>query len=129
MEKENYSGILAKLPIRNASEENIRLLCPHLSLDQAVEGFENGSGYVACPPLLVNSAIHIVMFKPSQLSRFCVARTKQLFSGEYGSKACQYISEAIEFAKVRWGTELISDNWQSVVTFYLLDPTDIIFGP
>ncbi len=38
----------------------------------------------------------------------------------------QYMKEAMAFAEANWGDELILDDWESVVSFYVQDPTDLV---
>ncbi|MEI6510739.1 MAG: hypothetical protein WCO25_01710 [Candidatus Uhrbacteria bacterium] len=63
MDVSAYRQILGLLPIVNPTEDDMAKLCPHLTREQAVAAFNDGSGYVACPPLRVRGAFQIVSLR------------------------------------------------------------------
>ena len=36
------------------------------------------------------------------------------------------MDKAIKFAEDTWGTDLVLDDWESVIEFYIQDPTDLV---
>lgn len=138
LSKNEYMEILNRLPIENPTPEDMAAMCPHLTLEQAVDAFTKGSeriSFVACPPLRIRGAFQIVSYfrakdgNPSQLKWSYASRTLQSYAdGEpRGDVFCEYkyMEEAMKFAEENWGGELILDTWESVVEIYVQDPSDL----
>jgi len=63
MKREEYRAILSRLPIKSPTPQDMAMLCPHLTAEEAVKAFKTGSGYVACPPLRIRHGFQIVSFR------------------------------------------------------------------
>src|SRR6185437_2036811 len=62
MKKEEYRAILSRLPLKSPTPQDMAMLCPHLTAEEAVQMFGNGSGYVALPPLRVRHGFQIASY-------------------------------------------------------------------
>lgn len=152
MDASAYRQILGLLPIVNPTEDDMAKLCPHLTREQAVAAFNDGSGYVACPPLRVRGAFQIVSLgkawveetkewiggkhvvtgtkdHPPRLDYSYAGRTRASYADGrlHGDVVIEYrhAAEAIQFAEENWGVDLILDDWTDVVEFYVEDPSDL----
>lgn len=154
MERQEYREILGRLPIESPTPEDMAMVCPHLTQEQAVKAFTEGdSNYVACSPLRVRSAFQIVSLRkpwteeikvwrgdtqvitgtkehPARLDWSYTGRTRASYADgqSHGSVFRDYahIAEAIKFAEDNWDDELILDDWASAVTFYIQDPSELV---
>ena len=160
MKRTEYGSILGQLqrnPIKCPAADDMARFCPHLSKEQAVEALMAGSGYVACPSLLVRGAFQIVRYYGEWVEAIHVSRVNDgevdasitgtknhppLLSYAHAGRTPRsyadgrrhgdvftpytYMDEAMRFAEENWGDELIYDDWDSTVTFYIQDPTDLI---
>jgi len=63
MKKEEYRAILSRLPIKSPTPQDMAMLCPHLTAEEAVQAFKTDSGYVACPPLRIRHGFQIVSYR------------------------------------------------------------------
>ena len=59
MKSQEYRSILGQLPIKSPTPQDMAMLCPHLTDEEAVEAFTTDSGYVACPPLRIRHGFHL----------------------------------------------------------------------
>lgn len=144
MNKNEYRAALGRLPIANPTEEDIKALCPHLSIDEAMKAFEADSGYLACPPLKVKGAFQIIGYRKGKSKaiegcepKLSLAKINWSFAGRaaglyYGINPAndtythyRFSEEAIKFAEDNWGQELIADDWSDVVKFIIKDPSDL----
>lgn len=136
MENKEYSEMLDKLPIENPTPEDMAMVCPHLTKEQAVAAFNDGSGYVACPPLRIRGGFQIVNFYkgsedyPPRLDWAYASRTRQSYADgqSHGDVFHKYkrMDEAMKFAEDNWGDELILDTWESVLQIYIQDPSKLV---
>ncbi len=62
VKNEDYRSILGRLPIKSPTVQDMAMLCPHLTTEEAVNAFMADSGYVACPPLLIRNSFQIVSY-------------------------------------------------------------------
>ncbi len=62
MKREEYRSILGRLPIKSPTPQDMAMLCPHLTAEEAVEAFTTDSGYIACPPLRIRHGFQIVSY-------------------------------------------------------------------
>lgn len=62
MKREEYRSILGRLPIKSPTPQDMAMLCPHLTAEEAVKAFTTDSGCVACPPLRVRHGFQIVSY-------------------------------------------------------------------
>lgn len=148
-----YRSILGRLPIKSPTAEEMALLCPHLTPDQAVEAFTKGDGYVACPPLYVSNAYNVLAHRsewveeikewhdgklvvvgtknhPARIDSAFARRTRASYVDpqmhyDYGYDTLHF-TEAIQFAEDNWGAELVLDNWACVVEIFIQDPTELV---
>lgn len=138
LSKREYLEILNRLPIRNPTPGDMAAVCPHLTLEQAVEAFNKDSDYetyVACPPLRVDGAFQIISYRkakaedPACLCWSYANRILQSYADgkPHGDVFCEYpyVTEAIKFAEENWGDELILDTWESVQEIYVQDPSEL----
>ncbi len=122
--RKEYKDILEKLPIENPTPEDMVMVCPHLTMEQAIDAFNNDSGYIACPSLRIHNAFQIVSFTeasknyPARLSLSYAGRTQQ-------SPNYKHTTEAIAYAEKNWGEDLITDTWNDVVEIYIQDPSEL----
>jgi len=139
MTKQEYRAVLGRLPIVNPTPADMAAVCPHLTEEQAVVAFNSGNGCVACPPLRVRGAFHVVSFYcsrkeqpnsyyPPKLLHSRARRTPEYASGKshgdiFGTYA--HILEATRFAEENWGEDLIPDTWESVLSICVEDPSDL----
>lgn len=142
--REDYIGRLGKLSIENPTPEDMALVCPHLTQEQAVAAFEpkgdNLSSYVACPPVRIRGAFQIVNFTkkftasdgkicPPHLSWAFASRTRESYKDKrsHGDifHPYKWMEEAISYAEEHWGDELVLDNWASHIAIYVQDPSDL----
>lgn len=155
MDRATYRSLLQQLPIKNPTPDDMARLCPHLTPDQAVAAFTTNNGYVACPPLRIRNAFQILSLSKGWTEEIktrkggsqVVTGTKQhppMINWSYtgrtpasyadgranGDMFLEYthMREAMRFAEDNWGTDLILDDWVSVVNFYIEDPTDLLNG-
>lgn len=149
---QDYKEALSRLPIKNPTAEDMAMLCPHLTKEQAVVAFSGESSYVACPPLRVRGAFQIVSLRgewaesvyvrtagklvvsgtkvhPPKLDYSYAGRTPQSYADgkSHGDVFTVYahMNEAIKFAEDNWGDQLILDTWDNVVEFTIQDPSDL----
>lgn len=141
--REEYMTRLRRLPIKNPTPEDMAIVCPHLTPEQAVEAFtsEEGNGYVACPPVLIKNGFQVVLFGegwedkvwgktyPPALRSAFASRTLKSYKdgkphGDVFTKS-QYMDEAMVYAAKRWEDHLILDDWVSCINFYVQDPSDL----
>lgn len=141
--REEYIARLKKLPIENPTPEDMAFVCPHLTLEQAVEAFtsEESSGYVACPSVLIKNGFQIVCLSkgfederfgetyPPTLSSAFAGRTLSSYKDgkPHGDVFTKYrcMDEAMLYAAMDWGKHLILDDWVSYIVFYVQDPSDL----
>lgn len=133
-EKIQYRASLDRLPIVDPTPEDMATVCPHLSPEQAVAAFTSTerSSYLACPPLRVKQSFQIVSYRHA----FNVSDGKHYpneLQWSYASRCgCtteyRFAKEAVDFANVHWGADLIEDTWKAVVDFHVQDPTDLTTG-
>ncbi len=76
MKREKYRSILGQLPIKSPTPADMAKLCPHLTTEEAVKAFTTGSGYVACPSLLIRNSFQIVSFRKEEVGEITVSRVK-----------------------------------------------------
>lgn len=130
MKREEYRSILKRLPIKSPTPQDMAMLCPHLTAEEAVKAFMPGSGYVACPPLLIRNSFHNLYFINDKIEWLSASRTYDSYinrvprGGVFSS--CKHMDKAMKFAEDNWGNELILDDWVSMVEFYIDDPTDLM---
>jgi hypothetical protein len=156
MESKEYRSILGRLPIKSPTPEDMALVCPHLTKKEAVKAFTTGSGYVACPPLRIRHGFQVLHYQrewvemikvwgevggekqtvtgtknhPPMLTLTFASRTRKSYAdgkshGDIFSKSV-HMNKAMGFAEDNWGQELILDDWDSVVQYYIQDPTDLV---
>ena len=157
MKSQEYRSILGQLPIKSPTPQDMAMLCPHLTAEEAVEAFTTDSGYVACPPLRIRHGFQIVTFHKEWVEEIKVSRVKDgnedasvtgtknhpaRLDWSYASRTpksyadgkshgdvfspYKHMCKAMKFAEDNWGDELILDDWDSVVEFYVQDPTDLV---
>lgn len=157
MTSSEYRSILGRLPIKSPTPQDMAMLCPHLTMQEAVAAFTNGSGYVACPPLRIRHGFQIISYHkefveeikvwgvvngketqvitgkknhPARLDWSYARRTQDSYvdGKSHGDVFHSYdhMHKAMKFAEEHWGDELILDNWESVIQFYIQDPTDLV---
>ncbi|MDD4601925.1 MAG: hypothetical protein PHQ46_12900 [Negativicutes bacterium] len=145
--REAYLSALKRLPIDNPTPEDMAMLCPHLTVEEAVEAFTIGSGEVACPPLKVRHSFQVIALRKERVDNFTgsesygkvipkylslpFVRTDKSYAdgrGQSIDKPYKHMGKAMAFAEANWGNELVLDDWKSIVEFYVKDPTDLING-
>jgi len=157
MKSQEYRSLLGQLPIKSPTPQDMAMLCPHLTVEEAVQAFMTNSGYVACPPLRIRNGFQIVSYHkewveeikvwgviddketqivtgtknhPAQLDWSYASRTRESYAdgNSHGDVFLFYshMDRAMRFAEDNWGDELILDDWDSVVKFYIQDPTDLV---
>lgn len=62
MNRQEYRSLLGRIPIETPTPQDMAMLCPHLTADEAVEAFTTDSGYVACPPLRVRHSFQVLWY-------------------------------------------------------------------
>lgn len=80
MTNQDYYSILERLPIEDPTPQDMAMLCPHLTQEEAVKAFMIDSGYVACPPLRVRGSFRVVHYHKEP------AREMRIWSGKDGDK-------------------------------------------
>jgi len=137
MKKEEYRAILSRLPLKSPTPQDMAMLCPHLTAEEAVQMFGNGSGYVALPPLRVRHGFQIASYHaewveevkvwrgdtsvvtgtknhPAYLGYSYASRTLKSYADgkKHGDMFLNYagMDKAMKFAEDNWGSELILDN-------------------
>jgi hypothetical protein len=151
--RDEYRRNLGRLPIVNPTWKDMALVCPHLTESQAIAAFNNGSGYVACPPLRIRNAFQIVSYRketresvqvwfggrrisvgtevrPARLDWAYASRTPASYAdgkphGDVFS-AYKHMYEAIRYGEQNWGSLLILDSWKSVVEIIVQDPSQLV---
>lgn len=63
MTRQEYRSLLGRLPIKCPTPQDMAMMCPHLTAEEAVAAFTTGSGYVACPPLRVRHGFQIISYR------------------------------------------------------------------
>lgn len=62
MKREEYRSLLGQLPIKSPTPQDMAMLCPHLTAEEAMEAFTTDSGYVACPPLRIRRGFQVISY-------------------------------------------------------------------
>lgn len=152
MTPEEYRLRLKKLPIIKPTTRDMVRVCPHLTKEQVAEIFKDNT-YIACPPLLVRDAYHVISYqkecsweimgsreingrqqivpvgtevRPVSLGYI---RAERISDSSTDSKSCypvKYVEEATKFAEANWGDKLILDNWVSIISFEVQETTSLI---
>lgn len=76
MTSKEYRSLLGLLPIKSPTRQDMAMLCPHLTLNEAVEAFTTDSGYVACPPLRIRHGFQILSYHTEWVEKIEVSRVK-----------------------------------------------------
>ncbi len=145
MKSTEYRSLLGQLPIKSPKPEDMARLCPHLTPEEAVRAFTTGEGYVACPPLRVRHGFQVIKYRrelvevvgitiiknhPALLEYAYAERTLASYADgmPHGDVFLKYehADKAMRFAEENWGNELVLDDWESSVSFYIQDPTDLV---
>lgn len=63
MNRQEYRSIIGQLPIKNPTPEDMAIICPHLTKEEATKAFTTGSNYVVCPPLRIRNGFQVVSYK------------------------------------------------------------------
>lgn len=63
MDSKEYRSLLGRLPIKSPTPQDMAILCPHLTAEEAVEAFTTGFGYVACPPLRIRHSFQVLSYQ------------------------------------------------------------------
>lgn len=67
---------------------------------------------------------------PARISSSFASRTRKSYADKksHGDIFSEYVhmGKAMKFAEDNWGNELVLDNWNCVVNFYIQDPTDLV---
>lgn len=157
MNRQEYRSLLGQLPIKSPTPQDMAVMCPHLTAEEAVQAFTTDSGYVACPPLRIRHGFQILSYHkewveeikvwgvidgketqtvtgtknhPARLDWSYANRTPKSYADgkSHGDVFSSYkqMDKAMKFAEDNWGDELILDDWDSVVEFYVQDPTDLV---
>lgn len=140
MKLEAYRETMKRLPITNATREDMEALCPHLTKEEVTAAFSGEYPRVACPPLRVRGAYRIVTFNrnvevrgkkfgdvlfDSGAGRTAASYADQTNLG-YVDHPVPYMSEAMKFAEDNWGDQLILDNWIYTEQIILKDCAKLI---
>lgn len=130
-----YMKALKTLPIENPTPEDMAMVCPHLTLEEAVAAFNSGSGFVACPPVRVSGAFQIISFTKAEgkhharLNGYYAGRILQSYANGRSRndifRDYPYMIEAMRYAEENWPSYLILDHWESVMAVYIEDPIDL----
>lgn len=153
MTREEYRSILGRLPIKSPTREDMAMVCPHLTPDEAEEAF-TAYGSIACPPLRIRNAFQTISYykerverattpgsqdrteavsvtgtknRPARLSWSFPGRTRaHSADGKPHGNTFVHADRAIRFAEDHWKNRLILDKWDSVIEFFIQDPADLV---
>lgn len=129
MIKKQYNQLLNQVMSHEVeiSSLNSEILFPHLSAIEVHRLLRSGDTYVACPGVFVKNSYHVLHIYNGAVSYAFGARTiRSYFDGKpHGDifRSHTYYQKAIDFSASSWGKDLVLDNWDSVGTFIIQDPT------
>lgn len=76
MKKEEYRSLLGRLPIKSPTPQDMAMLCPHLTAEEAVAAFTTNSGFVALPPLRIRHGFQIARYHKEWVEALKVSRVQ-----------------------------------------------------
>lgn len=144
MKRDEYRSILERLPIENPTPDDIAMLFPHLTAEQARRAFLLSYMVgVPCPPLHVRDVFNVVCYQPKStsgvngtgkkipatlyLSNPCleIPESEGRYARERRAEVSTYIEKAKRFAKDNWGDHLTQYSGRTTHTaFHLEDPNN-----
>lgn len=140
--RDNLTLLIATRPIINSPHE-VQIYCPHLKIEQIQELWDTAQQkrsafFFSAPSICVKHAYHMLtLFYDNQVMKLIYGFTGRMVESYKDKKphgeqsfvdprSIKFLQESIAYANAHWPTFLVIDDWESVGTIALEDPTDLV---